>query len=209
MGISQRAWFGPVLAFGVIPALLAVAVFGPQTRQTLTASIDLPVHVAFAIPLAFIWLVGVLVALISLWIAGWKAQSPDHRYRPVRLGAAGIIVTALIVGGLVLGIALEESGCGKGRDAIIAELVPLGDARATFSENDLTDSCDGEYTTTAEDVEVIAHHRAQLTSRGWTVTQSGATSFQPNFTARRGDLVVGVSVNRIEGKNWVQFSAFR
>jgi hypothetical protein len=203
----QRTWFGPVLVFGVIPALLAGVVLGPQIWQTLTAKIDLPVRLdSIAFPLVLIWIVAVLVAWVALWVSGWKPHS-SVRYRPFRLAAGVILVTALLVGGMIPGYALRESGCGKGRDALLSELVPLGQAHATYSEDDIKDNCHGQYATSAAAEEIFAHHGAQLTSRGWTVTQSGATSLQPYLTARRGDLVVSISVNFFEGDNLVQILA--
>ena len=209
MAISQRTRLGRILALGVVPALVVGMVLGPQTWGVLTAGIDLPVPVTgLAIGAAVLWLATALVAWVALWAAGGNAHPDDERRRPGRV-AAGAMVVLLLLAGTLGGKALREAGCGHGREAVIAQLVPLGGARATFSEDDLADLCHALYTTTAAPADVFVHHEAQLLSHGWTVTPSDPIAFPPSLQARRGDLDVYVSVDRIDGENLVQLLASR
>ncbi|MDP9355444.1 MAG: hypothetical protein M3R02_09220, partial [Chloroflexota bacterium] len=57
--------------------------------------------------------------------------------------------------------------------------------------------------------DIFAHHGAQLTAQGWTVTRSDPTTFPPYLEARRDDLSVYVSVDRVDGENLVQLLASR
>ncbi len=63
--------------------------------------------------------------------------------------------------------------------------------------------------TRAAPADVFAHHGAQLTSLGWSVTPSDPRTFPPYLEARRGDLNVYVSVDRIDSENIVQLLASR
>lgn len=209
MNISRRSRLGRVLALGVIPALVVGLVLGPQTWEVLTAGIDLPVSIGgLATGAVVIWLVAALVAWVALWAAGGEAHPDDA---PGGLGrvAAGAMVAVLLLGGIFAGNAISKAGCGHGREEIIAQLVPLGGARATFSEDNIKDLCHAMYTTTAGPDDVFAHHGAQLASRGWRVTPSDPTMFPPYVEARSGDLNVTISVDRIDGENLVQLLASR
>ncbi len=207
MNISQRSRLGRVLALGVVPALVVGLVLGPHTWKVLTAGIDLPVSVGgLATGAAVIWLVAALVAWVALWAAGGDAHPDDERGRTGRV-AAGAMVAVLLLGGTFAGNALSEAGCGHGREEIIAHLVPLGGARATFSENVIEDYCYARYTTTAAPDAVFAHHGTQLTSRGWMVTPSDRMMSPPYLEARRGALKVYVSVDPFNGENMVQLLA--
>ncbi len=209
MNISRRSRLGRVLALGVVPALVVGLVLGPQIWGVLTAGIDLPVPVGgLATGAAVIWLVAALVAWVVLWTAGGDTHPDDKRGRMGRI-AAGAIVAALLLGGTVAGDALSEAGCGQGRAEIIAQLVPLDGARATFSEDDIKDLCHAMYTRTGAPDDVFAHHAAQLTSRGWRVMSSDPTMSPPSFEAQRHDLSVYISVVDVDGENMVQLLASR
>lgn len=200
MNISRRSRLGWVLVLGVVPALVVGLVLGPHTWKVLTAGIDLPVSVGgLATGTAVIWLVAALVA----WVALWAAERG-------RTGcvAAGAMVAVLLLGGTFAGNALSEAGCAHGREEIIAHLVPLGGARATFSENILEHYCWAQYTTTAARDDVFAHHGTQLTSRGWMVTPPSDRMMSPPYLeARRGDLAVYVWVDPFNGENMVRLVA--
>ncbi|MDP9357760.1 MAG: hypothetical protein M3Q71_04235 [Chloroflexota bacterium] len=127
----------------------------------------------------------------------------------VRRVAVGATVAVLLVTGTLVGYAVRQAGCGQGREAVIAHLVPIGGARATFSEDEIKDLCHARYTTTAPPADVFDHHGAQLTSQGWKVTPSDPTTFPPYLKARRGGLSVYVSVDRSDGENIVQLLASR
>ncbi len=129
--------------------------------------------------------------------------------RIVRRIAVGATVAVLLVTGTLVGNGVRQAGCGQGREAVIAQLVPFGGARATFSEDKIKDLCHARYTTTAAPADVFAHHGAQLTSQGWTVTSSDPTTFPPYLEARRGRFSVYVSVGHINGENVVQLLASR
>ncbi len=209
MNISRRSRLGRVLASGVVPALVVGLVLGPQTWEALTAGIDLLIAVGgLATGAAVIWLVAALVAWVALWVTGGDAHPDDKRGRMGRI-AAGAMVAVLLLGGTLAGNALSEAGCGHGRAESIAQLVPLDGARATFSEDDIKDTCHAMYRTTAAPDDVFAHHGGQLTFRGWMVTPSDPTFFPPSLQARRGDLNVHVLVDRIDGENRVQLMAWR
>ncbi len=206
---SRRTRIGRILALGVVPALVVGMVLGPQTSALLRADIDLPVPVAeLATWAAVLWLVAAVVGWVALRVAGEGAHPDDGPHRRGRVAASAIVVVLLLAGTLT-GSALGQAGCGHGRAETIGQLVPLGGVRATFSEDDIKDNCHAMYTTTAAPDDVLAHHGGQLTARGWTTTPSDPTWVDPFLQARRGDLTVYVSVNRINGENLVQLSASR
>ncbi len=129
--------------------------------------------------------------------------------RVVRRIGVGATVAVLLVAGSLVGNAVRHAGCGQGREEIIAQLVPFDRARAIFSEDKIKDLCHAGYMTTAASADVFAHHGAQLTSLGWSVTPSDPTTFPPYLEAQRGDLNVYVSVDRIDSENIVQLLASR
>ncbi len=140
---------------------------------------------------------------------GPHPHSGKRTRRTTRRVIIGTTLALLLVAGTLVGNALNEAGCGHGREAVIAQLVPLGGARATFSEDNLKDLCNAGYTTTAVPADIFAHHGAQLTAQGWTVTRSDPTTFPPYLEARRDDLSVYVWVDRVDGENLVQLLASR
>ncbi len=207
--IARRTRLGRVLALGVVPALVVAVVLGPQIWVLLTAGIDLPVPVgSLATGAAVIWLVAALVCWVALWLAGRDGHPNDERGRGGRV-AAGAIVAVLLLAATIAGNALSEAGWGDGREKIVDALVPLGGARARYSEDDLKDLCHAQYMTTAAPDDVFAHHGAQLTAQGWRVRPPDPTIVPPYLEARRGDLSVHVSVDRIDGENLVQLLASR
>ncbi len=129
--------------------------------------------------------------------------------RVVRLIGVGATVAVLLVAGSLVGNAVRQAGCGQGREEIISQLAPFGGARATFSEDKIKDLCHAGYMTRAAPADVFAHHGAQLTSLGWSVTPSDPRTFPPYLEARRSDLNVYVSVDRSDGENIVQLLASR
>ncbi len=132
---------------------------------------------------------------------GERGRNRGKRTGPiVRRVAVGAALALLLVGGVLAGNAVREAGCGDGRRAVIAQLAPLGTARATFEDNKLKDICVAEYATTAAPAEVFAHHGAQLTHQGWTVAAGDPLSDPPSLQARRGNLAVYISVVNVSGE---------
>jgi hypothetical protein len=162
MDFCPQTWAGRLFAFVAVPALVIGAFYGPQTWSMVTASIQLPFPVqAAAVTATLVWLVAALVAWLALGVAR-GTHSALHRYSVARVALGGSILVALFVVGLWAGKGLGEAGCGRGKDDALAELIPVGGARATFSEDDLLNFCGGSYTTTAMPADVLAHHGAQL-----------------------------------------------
>lgn len=123
--------------------------------------------------------------------------------------AASMLVVVLLIGGVLLGRAVRESGCGHGEQAVLAEITPLGNVQMSFSEEALKDTCQATYITPATPSEVLAHHAAQLTAHGWAVEGPFLAPQwdPPHLSARHGDFGVDFDVVPANDGNMVRLSA--